>query len=222
MDTPNTPADRPPGITCEKYVRGEGKRCRHYLANGGCSLPGEAPCSEWLKLNGERRAATAAKVPEPLPAGPALKPGSFLTRQDLASFRQLGAEVEIKSPLGTFWLVPARTGKDRLELTPEDALTLVNVVQVFGGRITSFAHGNTPLADAERKNPALPAATGESQTAAGGAEADPKGSAAKAAHAVLPPPAPGEAQSAASPDTPRIPAAQPKQKSLFARKDGTR
>jgi hypothetical protein len=46
--------DRPAGITCEKYVRSEGKRCRHYLANGGCALPDELMCVEWLKLNDHR------------------------------------------------------------------------------------------------------------------------------------------------------------------------
>jgi hypothetical protein len=51
---PNTTDDRPAGITCEKYVRGEGKRCRHYLSNGGCALPDELMCVEWLKANGHR------------------------------------------------------------------------------------------------------------------------------------------------------------------------
>ena len=46
--------DKPAGITCEQYVRGEGKRCRHYLPNGACSLPGELMCVEWLKKNGQR------------------------------------------------------------------------------------------------------------------------------------------------------------------------
>ena len=57
--------DRPVGITCEKYVRGEGKRCRHYLPNGGCALPDEFLCSEWVKLNGHRPPPTS---PEPASA----------------------------------------------------------------------------------------------------------------------------------------------------------
>lgn len=52
--TSSTTDDKPAGITCEKYVRGEGKRCRHYLANGGCTLPDELMCVEWLKVNGHR------------------------------------------------------------------------------------------------------------------------------------------------------------------------
>lgn len=63
--TPSATDDRPAGITCEKYVRGEGKRCRHYLANGGCALPDELMCVEWLKLNGHR--PPAAK-PDSTPA----------------------------------------------------------------------------------------------------------------------------------------------------------
>ena len=64
--------DRPAGITCEKYVRGEGKRCRHYLANGGCALPDELMCVEWLKLNDHRPARPRE--------GPLRQPGSATAR----------------------------------------------------------------------------------------------------------------------------------------------
>jgi hypothetical protein len=48
----STPAaDRPAGITCERYLRGEGKRCAHYVSNGACALPDEFMCREWLKVN---------------------------------------------------------------------------------------------------------------------------------------------------------------------------
>ncbi len=43
---------RPP-ITCTRYDAVPGtKRCRHYKANGACSLPHEFMCVEWLKVNG--------------------------------------------------------------------------------------------------------------------------------------------------------------------------
>ena len=47
-----TPAERPPGITCEKFLRAEGRRCAYYLANGACALASEFMCVEWLKVNG--------------------------------------------------------------------------------------------------------------------------------------------------------------------------
>lgn len=51
---PTAPGERPPGITCEKYTRGEGKRCVHYVSNGACALPDELMCVEWLKANGPK------------------------------------------------------------------------------------------------------------------------------------------------------------------------
>jgi hypothetical protein len=69
---PPTPADeRPPGVTCAKYTRGEGKRCVHYVANGACALPDEFMCVEWLKVNGPKPAADA---PKSLPVVQAPKP----------------------------------------------------------------------------------------------------------------------------------------------------
>jgi hypothetical protein len=54
-------------ITCPKYVRGEGKRCLHYRADGSCELPDELMCVEWLKRNpGQARApvgSTATSSP---------------------------------------------------------------------------------------------------------------------------------------------------------------
>lgn len=62
---PPTPAaERPPGITCAKYTRSEGKRCVHYVSNGACALPDEFMCVEWLKANGPKPAADA---PNPSP-----------------------------------------------------------------------------------------------------------------------------------------------------------
>ena len=53
-----TPADeRPPGITCEKYTRGEGKRRLHFQQGGTCALPDEFVCTEWQKHNGPNKRA---------------------------------------------------------------------------------------------------------------------------------------------------------------------
>ena len=62
---PTPAAERPPGITCEKYTRGEGKRCIHYAANGACALPDEFMCVEWLKANGPKHAHSLPVVTEP-------------------------------------------------------------------------------------------------------------------------------------------------------------
>ena len=42
------------GITCKNYVPENGKRCKHFLQNGGCSLPQELMCIEWVKANPHR------------------------------------------------------------------------------------------------------------------------------------------------------------------------
>ena len=58
---PTPAAEPPPGITCEKYVRGEGRRCVHYVANGACALPDEFMCVEWLKANGPKPALAQSR-----------------------------------------------------------------------------------------------------------------------------------------------------------------
>lgn len=148
---PSAPADRqPPGITCEKYVAApDGKHCVSYLDNGACSRPDEFMCVEWMKHNAHRPSTSTPAAMSVGSTTPTFKEGQLLTREDVESFRKLGVEVELKSPLGTFWLVPARTGKDRMELTPEDAVTLANVVHVFGGRIASLTREGKPLPDAD-------------------------------------------------------------------------
>ena len=63
---PHPGADRPSGFTCPKYTRGEGKRCVHYLVNGGCALPDEFMCVEWMKANRQGPAApSVATAAEP-------------------------------------------------------------------------------------------------------------------------------------------------------------
>jgi hypothetical protein len=178
---PPPAADRPAGVSCETYVRGEGKRCLHYGAGGACALPGADRCSEWLKANGRSARvdgsspiaavpAPAASAPPPrdlfghaLPAPPrgvapspspapgfpapiaeprrrAAPPRSALTAEDVASFKALGVEVRMHSDVvGELWLVPAYTGKPRVEITPEHAMTLMHVREVFpDAQVTSF------------------------------------------------------------------------------------
>lgn len=158
--TPTPAAERPPGITCPKYVRGEGKRCLHFKSSGACALPDEFMCVEWLKRNGPpssdappapARAATSA------PSAPASQPETpikteclgdlrGLTTEDIASFKALGVEVRLKSEAyGDLWLVPAYTGQARKELTPEHAATVVRVLTAFpGSQVISFEKHSQP------------------------------------------------------------------------------
>ena len=173
----HTQTDRPPGITCPKYVRGEGKRCQHYVATGGCALPEEAFCIEWLKVN-PRAAAQAPPARDlfgnalreaPLaPAKPALtqasaqpkpQPGSEpagakqirgLTTEDIESFKALGVEVCFESEgYGELWLVPAYTGQPRQEIIPENLATFFCVATVFpGSRVIGIEKQKRPVAEA--------------------------------------------------------------------------
>jgi len=181
MAAPETaqPDDKPAGITCEQYVRGEGKRCRHYLQNGACSLPGEFMCVEWLKKNGQRPPAPSKDLfGNPLPDPPAKKPAKpqqptadkqtvkveqpaaeqaspprrGLTTEDIESFRALGVEVCIRSEdYGDLWLVAAYTGQPRKEITPEHLATIARMLDAFpGSRVVAF----------DKKPPAEPANEG--------------------------------------------------------------
>lgn len=177
---PTPAAERPSGITCPKYVRGEGKRCAHFKASGACALPDEFMCVEWLKANGHgKRVLPVADEPaapkpvardlfgNPLPdvAQPAAKVSTApapialvpkpdadaqpavdvdqlrgFTTEDIESFKALGVEVLLHSETyGDVWLVPAYTGRERKEITPEHAATLARVMSVFpGSHIVSF------------------------------------------------------------------------------------
>jgi len=64
---PTTASERPPGITCETYTRGEGKRCVHYANNGACLHETGFMCVEWLKVNGHKPSLPAVDEP-PKPA----------------------------------------------------------------------------------------------------------------------------------------------------------
>ncbi|RKH04395.1 hypothetical protein [Corallococcus carmarthensis] len=60
---PTAAQHRPPGVTCEAYVRGEGKHCLHYRTGGGCTLASISTCTEWLKVNRQPRAPREEVAP---------------------------------------------------------------------------------------------------------------------------------------------------------------
>nr|WP_233587283.1 hypothetical protein [Corallococcus sp. CA049B] len=57
-------------MTCEAYVRDEGKRCLHYRPGGGCTLASVGTCTEWLKVNGQAQPHRDVATP-PAPVPPA-------------------------------------------------------------------------------------------------------------------------------------------------------
>ena len=61
------------------------------------------------------------------------------SQEELDAFRALGAEILIRCDAGEFWLVPDYTGRrDRVEMTPQDALRVGMVPVVFNGKIESI------------------------------------------------------------------------------------
>ena len=197
LPPPTPAAERPPGITCEKYTRGEGKRCLHFQQGGTCVLPDEFVCTEWQKHNGPNKrvlpvVASAPVVEEPpaprpvardlfgnpLPevappapspkvstapspsvlapktatdAAPAIDVDRLrgFTTEDIESFKALGVEVLLHSETyGDVWLVPAYTGGDRKEITPEHAATVMRVLSVFpGSHVVAFEKPEKPKAN---------------------------------------------------------------------------
>jgi hypothetical protein len=95
-------------------------------------------------------AAKVSAAPAPMALAP--KPDAYaqpavdvdqlrgFTTDDIEGFKALGVEVLLHSETcGDVWLVPAYTGRDRKELTPEHAATLARVMSVFpGSHIVSF------------------------------------------------------------------------------------
>jgi hypothetical protein len=96
-------AQRPPGVTCAKYVRGEGKRCLHYVVGGACALPDEFMCVQWLKANeAKASAASATKAPETV-ATEAPKPARRPQPKTLDLFAgPIPPTDEPEPPLGSF------------------------------------------------------------------------------------------------------------------------
>lgn len=69
-----------------------------------------------------------------------------LTTEDIDGFKALGVTVLLRSAsCGDVWLVPAYTGRDRQELTPEHAATIARVLSVFpGSHVVSFEKTTHP------------------------------------------------------------------------------
>lgn len=98
---------------CTKYVPdASGKRCRHYLKGGACSLAGEFMCVEWLKANGHAMPDGRSGVVHSqtdLFGSPAPKPASRKTKTDepATPFQPVAASPQ-----------PPVNGEDRRPLEP--------------------------------------------------------------------------------------------------------
>ena len=90
----------------------------------------------------KQRPAAARPLPRPVVHDPIpeREPLRGLTTEDIDGFKALGVEVCLESEsFGEVWLVPAYTGADRTEITPEHTATIVRVMEAFpGSKVVSF------------------------------------------------------------------------------------
>jgi hypothetical protein len=103
--------------------------------------------------------ASIALAPKPDPdAKPTVDVDQLrgFTTDDIESFRVLGVEVLLHSETyGDVWLVPAYTGRERKEITPEHAATLARVMSAFpGSHIVSFEKIKPTTNPERRERPA--------------------------------------------------------------------
>ena len=125
-------------IECPKYeALAGGRRCKHYLDNGGCARPDELMCVEWLKRNGHPvpRTPVATQRQETSEAARTqVVAVRELSHEALESFRLLGLEVCLTTGDGrAVWIVPEYTGGDRLEVRVDHAATLAALCAALPG-----------------------------------------------------------------------------------------
>lgn len=61
---------------------------------------------------------------------------TILTTDEIASFKALKVAVKMRAPwCREFWLVPERTNQGRLEMTVDEAVTLVRLMDAFPGSV---------------------------------------------------------------------------------------
>ena len=69
-----------------------------------------------------------------------------ITDEQIRDFKALNLEVALSSPKSpeTIWLVPERTGKHSLELTPEDIRIMEAATSTFGANLVEIKPQNNP------------------------------------------------------------------------------
>ena len=95
--------------------------------------------------------APTTRRPQPTDQPEQHAPLRGLTTEDIESFKSLRVEVCLRSEaVGEVWLVPAYTGRDRKEITPEHAATLCRVLDAFpGSQLVSFEKNPKPEKEAD-------------------------------------------------------------------------
>lgn len=119
-ERPQPPAERerPYGITCPKYVRGEGKRCIHFAAGGACQLPDELLCVEWLKVNRPRSPASVAV--STLPRDLFGEPVAESSRPEIGLKSRPSPATDVRSSLAPAARSPTEGAIERPPLSPAD------------------------------------------------------------------------------------------------------
>jgi hypothetical protein len=141
FDVPRTEAPR-----CEIAVRTEGPA---HLPVGATGDLFGAPAATAAGRRGGATVPQASRVPaqRSAPAAgdvdaqhtpPLLPPVTFpvLSSEEVASWKALGVEILLDTPMGELWMVPEYTdkaGKERREVTPEDAAKIASFIVAFPG-----------------------------------------------------------------------------------------
>ena len=101
---------------------------RNYLKRG---LATQEPASEAPRHPGRKNSAASAE-------NASHRPG--WTAEAVESFRAKGMSYEIETPLCPehIWIVPRKTGKDRVEFTPEEMAFLLQAMEALDGKIVEI------------------------------------------------------------------------------------
>jgi hypothetical protein len=159
------------GKRCQHYVDGGGcnlpdhDRCTEWLKANAPVLtpepptaaPVTPPTAPGFQLMPEPPPPTAAPVTPATPDTPKPTYPDYrtipvvrnVTDEEIDAFKKLGVEVCLATEhCGDVWIVPTSTGKDRNELTIEQACTLAALCGAFpGSKVTSFKLASEADAD---------------------------------------------------------------------------
>lgn len=143
-------------VECKDYEAKEGSReCEFFLSNGSCSLPSHFMCSEWEKAQAKKAARAAQQLtapeapkpastsrslpvvkPPPPPEPPKIEVPAVFSKEAIDAFKAQKVEVDFAYGEGAeqLWtLVGSYSGKDRQEISIDDAAIISTLVAAFPG-----------------------------------------------------------------------------------------